>query len=119
LLERYVDAFQRYDVDQMVSLLREDATLSMPPYTLWLEGPETIRAWLLGPGSGCRGSRLLPTLASGVPAFAQYRPGTTPGTWTPWGLIVLETAGGRIARWNTFLDTEKLFPLFNLPSQLP
>src|SRR5687767_6795851 len=63
LLERYVDAFHRYDVDGLAGLLREDATLSMPPYTLWLRGPETIRAWLLGRGAGCRGSRLVPTSA--------------------------------------------------------
>lgn len=119
LLERYVDAFQNYDVDHLVALLREDATLSMPPYTLWLQGPETIRAWLVGRGSGCRGSRLIPTKACGLPAFGQYRPGDSEGTWKPWGLIVLEVRDGRIARWNSFLDTENLFPLFGLPSQLP
>ncbi len=59
LLERYVDAFHEYDVDALVALMREDATLSMPPYTLWLQGPEAIRAWLLGRGNGCRGSRLI------------------------------------------------------------
>ena len=116
LLERYVDAFHRYDVDDLVSLLREDATLSMPPYTLWLRGPETIRTWLLGRGSGCRGSRLVPTAASGLPGFGQYRPGgEAGGSHHPWALIVLEMDGDRIAGWNTFLDTEKLFPLFGLP----
>src|SRR5688572_13603276 len=74
LLDRYVDAFQRYDVDGLVSLLRHDATFSMPPYTLWLQGPEPVHAWLTGPGAGCRGSRLVPVAASGSPAFAQYRP---------------------------------------------
>jgi RNA polymerase sigma-70 factor, ECF subfamily len=116
LLERYVEAFHRYDVDGLVALLREDATLSMPPYTLWLRGPDAIRAWLLGRGIGCRGSRLLPTAACGSPAFAQYRAG--PDGHRPWSLIVLELAGDRIAAWNAFLDTEKLFPLFGLPTHL-
>lgn len=117
LLDRYVDAFHRYDVDALVALLREDATLSMPPFTLWLRGPETIRAWLQGRGAGCRGSRLIPVNASGSPAFAQYRLSAT-GTHDAWALIVLELSGGRIAAWNTFLDTETLFPHFGLPLRL-
>ena len=117
LLDRYVDAFQNYDVDALVSLLREDATLSMPPYTLWLRGPATIREWLLGRGAGCRGSRLVPTQASGAPSFGQYRPAPG-GGHAPWALIVLELEGDRIVSWNSFLDTEKLFPLFGLPPRL-
>jgi RNA polymerase sigma-70 factor (ECF subfamily) len=118
LLERYVDAFHRYDVDGLVSLLREDATLSMPPYTLWLRGPETIKSWLLGRGLGCRGSRLVQTRACGVPAFAQYRASGPHGGFEAWALIVLETKDGRIASWNSFLDTETLFPMFGLPLKL-
>jgi RNA polymerase sigma-70 factor (ECF subfamily) len=90
----------------------------MPPYRLWLQGPDAIRAWLLGRGSGCRGSRLVPTRACGSPAFGQYRPGPD-GGYLPWALIVLELSGGRIAGWNSFLDTGALFPLFGLPPQLP
>jgi RNA polymerase sigma-70 factor (ECF subfamily) len=118
LLDRYVDAFHRYDVDALVALMREDATLSMPPYTLWLQGRDSISQWLLGRGCGCRGSRLIPTNACGLPAFAQYRPGTTPGTYQPWSLIVLELKDRQIAAWNAFLDTERLFPLFGLPLEL-
>jgi len=118
LLEKYVDAFHRYDVDALVALLREDATLSMPPYTLWLRGHEAIKSWLLGPGHGCRGSRLVPTCASGAPSFAQYRPAPG-GGHSPWALIVLEFDRDGIAAWNAFLDTEKLFPLFGLPAHLP
>lgn len=118
LLDRYVDAFHRYDVDTLVALLREDATLSMPPYMLWLRGPDAIRTWLLGRGVGCRGSRLVPTAACGSPAFGQYRTGGPNGSYQPWALIVLELAGDRIAAWNSFLDTETLFPLFGLPSSL-
>jgi RNA polymerase sigma-70 factor (ECF subfamily) len=117
MLDRYLDAFHRYDVDALVDLLREDATLSMPPYTLWLRGRDAIRTWLLGRGAGCRGSRLLPTAACGVPAFAQYRPAPE-GGHVPWSLTVLELSGGRIATWNAFLDTERLFPLFGLPLRL-
>jgi RNA polymerase sigma-70 factor (ECF subfamily) len=119
LVERYLDAFLRYDVDALVALLHQDATLSMPPYTLWLRGHDAIRTWLLGRGSGCRGSRLLPTTACGSPAFGQYRPGGPQGTYQPWALIVLELSGERIAGWNSFLDTQTLFPMFGLPRQLP
>ncbi|MGE0446980.1 MAG: RNA polymerase subunit sigma-70, partial [Vicinamibacterales bacterium] len=60
-------------------------------------------------------SRLIATQASGQPAFGQYRPGAEPGTRKPWGPIVLEPDGDRIASWTSFLDTENLFPLFGLP----
>jgi RNA polymerase sigma-70 factor, ECF subfamily len=118
LLERYVDAFHRYDVDGLAALLREDATFSMPPYTLWLRGPDAVRGWLLGRGIACRGSRLVPTTACGSPAFGQYHPGGPNGSLQPWALIVLELAGEQIAAWNSFLDTERLLPLFDLPPQL-
>ncbi len=118
LLERYVDAFERYDVDALAELLRDDATLSMPPHTLWLQGHAPIRTWLLGRGSGCRGSRLVPTAACGSPAFAQYRPAPG-GGHRAWALIVLELAGGQIASMTSFLDAEALFPRFGLPLELP
>jgi RNA polymerase sigma-70 factor (ECF subfamily) len=114
LLERFVDAFERYDVDALAALLSEDATLSMPPYTLWLRGREATRAWLAGRGCGCRGSRLVPTAASGSPAFGQYRDGGR----QPWALIVLELSGDRVAAWNAFLDTARIFPRFGLPPKL-
>ena len=117
LLDRYVDAFHRYDVDTLVTLLREDATLSMPPYTLWLRGPDAIRSWLLGRGIGCRGSRLVATRACGLPAFGQYRL-SPDGVHRPWSLTVLELSDGAIASWNAFLDTENLFPLFGLEPEL-
>ena len=119
LLERYVEAFERYDVDALTALLRDDATLSMPPYALWLRGREAIRAWLLGRGCGCRGSRLVPTAANGLPAYGQYRPGVDGAPHQPWALVVLELSEDGILAWNSFLDTETLFPRFGLPSQLP
>ncbi|MEZ5284629.1 MAG: sigma-70 family RNA polymerase sigma factor [Vicinamibacterales bacterium] len=119
LLDRFMRAFERYDVDTLVSLLKEDATMSMPPYALWLQGPADIRAWLLGPGIGCRGSRLVPVEASGVPGFGQYRPAADGHGHTPWALVVAEVEGDRLTSWNSFLDTDTLFPIFGLPSHLP
>jgi RNA polymerase sigma-70 factor (ECF subfamily) len=118
VVDRYVDAFQQYDVDRLVSLLCEDVQMSMPPYTLWLQGRDDIRGWLLGTGSVCRGSKLVPVRASASPAFAHYHAGETPGTYHAWAIIVLELAGGRISEWNAFLDVEKLFPIFGLPLDL-
>jgi RNA polymerase sigma-70 factor (ECF subfamily) len=118
MLSRYVAAFERYDIDALTALLREDATLSMPPYALWFQGPEAIRNWMLGLGCGCRGSRLAPAAASGSPAFAQYRPNPD-GGHKAWALIVLELADDRIGSVNSFLDVENLFPRFNLPLLLP
>jgi RNA polymerase sigma-70 factor (ECF subfamily) len=119
LVERYVDAFERYDTDALTSLLHEDATMNMPPYALWLRGHDAIRDWFLGRGAGCRGSRLVPTSASGSPAFGQYRPGEHGGPHKPWSLIVLELSGDRIAAMTHFLETDVLFPRFGLPLELP
>jgi RNA polymerase sigma-70 factor (ECF subfamily) len=115
LLDRYVDAFERYDLDSLTSLLAEDATLSMPPYDLWLRGHADFRAWFLGPGAACRGSRLIPVTANGLPAFGQYKPSGPNGRHEPWALQVLEIEDGCIIGFNAFLDTDRLFPLFGLP----
>jgi RNA polymerase sigma-70 factor (ECF subfamily) len=117
LLARYVDAFERYDMDSLTALLHEDATWSMPPYELWLRTHDDIRAWCLGPGIGCRGSRLVPTRANGSPAFGQYKPAADGGL-EPWSLQVLEISAGRLAGISFFLDTERLFPLFGLAPRL-
>ncbi|MEV0156018.1 sigma-70 family RNA polymerase sigma factor [Micromonospora sp. NPDC050686] len=118
LLARYVRAFEAYDLTALTALLHEDATLSMPPVPLWLRGHDDILAWMTGTGSGCRGSRLLPVAANGLPAFGQYRPNLDGPGFHPWALILLETSAGRIARVNNFLDTDHLFPLFGLPDRL-
>jgi RNA polymerase sigma-70 factor (ECF subfamily) len=118
LLVRYVTAFESYDLDALTSLLHEDATLSMPPLPLWLRGHDDILAWMAGTGCGCRGSRLVPVTANGMPAFGQYRPSVTGSGHDPWALIVLELSAGRIAAVNNFLDTARLFPLFGLPPRL-
>ncbi len=118
LLARYVDAFERYDLDSLTALLHRDATWSMPPYALWLQSHRDIRRWCLGPGVGCRGSRLIPVAANGSPAFAQYKPGGPGGGHEPWALQVLEVSAGQIAGIAFYLDTARLFPLFGLPARL-
>jgi RNA polymerase sigma-70 factor, ECF subfamily len=119
LLARYVAAFEAYDMDALTSLIKEDATQSMPPYDLWLRGRDDIFAWWLGPGIGCRGSRMIPTVsANGAPAFGQYKPSESGQGYEPWALQVLEISEGRIGELTFFLDTETLFPLFGLPPRL-
>src|SRR5436190_15129710 len=115
LLEQYVQAFERYDMSALTSLIREDATQSMPPYDLWLRGRDDIFTWWLGPGIGCEGSRVVPAgSANGSPAFGQYKP-SPEGGYEPWALQVLELSGGRIVELTFFLETQTLFPLFGLP----
>lgn len=118
MLNRYVTAFEQYDIDALTALLRQDATLSMPPYALWFQGPEAIRSWMLGLGCGCRGSRLVPAAACGSPAFGQYRVNPE-GGHKAWALIVLDLSDDRIAAVNSFLDVENLFPRFDFPLVLP
>jgi RNA polymerase sigma-70 factor (ECF subfamily) len=118
LLERYVKAFEAYDIDQLTSLIAEDATQSMPPFDLWLRGRDDIFTWWFGPGIGCKGSRVIPTFAAnGSPAFGQYKPAEG-GGYEPWALQVLEIEDGRIVEFSFFLATATLFPLFGLPARL-
>ncbi|HET6643399.1 MAG TPA: sigma-70 family RNA polymerase sigma factor [Gaiellaceae bacterium] len=118
LLARYVAAFEAYDIDALTSLIKEDAKQSMPPYDMWLQGRDDIFAWWLGPGIGCRDSRVIPVeAANGSPAFGQYKP-SPDGGHEPWALQVLEVEDGHIVELTFFLDTETLFPLFGLPLQI-
>src|SRR6201987_1332313 len=119
LLARYVDAFQRYDVDALPSVIREDATQSMPPFDLWLSGRDDILTWFFGPGMGCAGSRVIPVeTANGQLAFGQYKPSEAGRGYDPWALQVLEIADGKIVEFTFFLSTERLFPPFGLPPRL-
>ena len=119
LLDRFADAFERYDMDALTALIREDATQSMPPYELWLRGRDDILGWWTGPGAGCRGSRVVPAMsANGSPAFGQYKPSETGRGFDPWALQVLEIQDGKIVEFTFFLDTERVFPLFGLPPRL-
>jgi RNA polymerase sigma-70 factor, ECF subfamily len=117
LLARYVDAFESYDVSAFVALLSEDAQFSMPPYDLWLRGPEQVRQWLLGQGFACKDSRLVPLRANGSPAFAQYKLSDEPGVRKPWAIVVIETDGERVTEICSFLGDEG-FKAFGLPLEL-
>jgi RNA polymerase sigma-70 factor (ECF subfamily) len=120
LLDRYVKAFEAYDIPGLISLLHEDASISMPPLALWLKGREDLAGWYTGFGIGCKGSRLLATLgnglANGMPAFGQYRVNPE-GGWLPWSLQVVEISGGKIVHIHHFLDTA-IFARFGLPAAL-
>ncbi len=119
LLERYVSAFEAYDIDRLTELLHEDAVQSMPPYSLWLQGRDDIFSWWFGPGIGCKGSRLVPVgLVNGMPAWGQYKPAPD-GGYEPWSVIVPEVSEGRVVELTFFLDTQRLFPLFGLLDHLP
>jgi RNA polymerase sigma-70 factor, ECF subfamily len=119
LLARYVEAFEQYDMEALTSLIHEDAVQSMPPYDMWLSGRDDIFRWWLGPGIGCRGSRVIPTVAAnGSPAFGQYKPSDSGSGYDAWALQVLEVADGKVVELTFFLDTETLFPLFGLPARL-
>jgi RNA polymerase sigma-70 factor, ECF subfamily len=116
LLQRYVEAFEQYDMDALTSLIHEDATQSMPPFDLWLAGRNDILSWWVGPGNGCRGSRVVPVRsANGAPAFGQYKPAESGEGYEPWALQVVEIEDGRIVELTFFLEVEKLFPRFGLP----
>jgi len=118
LLERYVRAFEAYDIDALTALLHEDAVQSMPPYDLWLRGRDDIFTWWFGPGIGCQGSKVIPAgNANGMPAWGQYKPDPA-GGYAPWALQVVEVSAGKVAELTFFLDTKTLFPLFGLPEHL-
>ena len=116
LLAQFVDAFERYDLDLLTTLLHEDVVQSMPPFDLWISGPDAVRRWWEGPGAACKGSVIVTTVgANGMPAFGQYRPSGPGGAHEPWAVHVLEMKADQIVGIHSFLDTPRLFPLFGLP----
>ena len=115
-----MDAFERYDVASLVALMRDDVVMSMPPYDFWLQGTSSVATWLLGPGEGCRGSRLVPIRANGSAAFAQYRVDPS-GGWSPWAVVLLEIdpTTEQIVGYHSFLEMDSgLFASFGLPERL-
>ncbi|RZU17250.1 sigma-70 family RNA polymerase sigma factor [Streptomyces sp. BK239] len=118
LLERYVAAFEGYDMTALTALLHEDAVMSMPPFDLWLTGHDDIAGFMTTFGAACAGSRLLPVEVNGLPGFAQYKPDPEAGGFAPWAIQVLEISEGRLTGFHFFLDTERWFPLFGLPLHL-
>ena len=120
LLERYVAAFEQYDMEALTELIHEDATQSMPPYDLWLAGRGDILTWWFGPGATCRDSKVVAVdSANGAPAFGQYRPNPAGEGYEPWALQVVEIENGRIVELTFFLDVERVFPRFGLPLEYP
>jgi RNA polymerase sigma-70 factor (ECF subfamily) len=118
LLERYVQAFEGYDMTALTALLHEDAIMTMPPFDLWLTGHDDITGFMTTLGASCAGSRLVPVHANGLPAFAHYKPDEEKGGFSPWAVQVLEISDGRITGFHFFLDTQRWFPLFELPLHL-
>ncbi|GGL76212.1 DNA-directed RNA polymerase sigma-70 factor [Streptomyces fumigatiscleroticus] len=118
LLERYVAAFEGYDMTALTALLHEDAIMTMPPFDLWLTGAADMTGFMTTIGASCAGSRLVPVQANGLPGFAHYKPDPEAGGFTPWAVQVLEISGGRITGLHCFLDTKRWFPLFGLPLHL-
>jgi RNA polymerase sigma-70 factor, ECF subfamily len=116
LLARYVDAFERYDIPDLVGLLRDDVVMSMPPWDLWLQGPHELADWFLGEGIVCQGGRLLPVAVNGTAGFGNYHL-VGPGLWEPWAIQVIEVAGGKIAGHHNFLYPER-FAEFGLPPRI-
>ncbi|MGW2825448.1 sigma-70 family RNA polymerase sigma factor [Streptomyces sp. NPDC001443] len=118
LLERYVAAFEGYDMTALTALLHEDAIMTMPPFDLWLTGHDDITGFMTTLGASCAGSRLLPVEVNGLPGFAHYKPDPEAGGFTPWSIQVLEISAGRLTGFHFFLDTKRWFPLFDLPLHL-
>ncbi|MFD7434993.1 sigma-70 family RNA polymerase sigma factor [Streptomyces sp. NPDC059861] len=118
LLERYVAAFEGYDMTALTALLHEDAVMTMPPFDLWLRGPADITGFMTTIGSACADSRLRPVEVNGLPGFAHYKPDPESGGFVPWAVQVLEISDGRITGFHCFLDTKRWFPLFGLPLHL-
>lgn len=116
LLDRYMAAFEGYDMTALTALLHEDAIMTMPPFDLWLTGHDDITGFMTTLGSACEGSRLVPVQVNGLPGFAQYKPDPDAGGYTPWAVQVLEISEGRLTGFHFFLDTKRWFPLFGLPS---
>jgi RNA polymerase sigma-70 factor (ECF subfamily) len=118
LLDRYVDAFWRKDVDQIVSMLTAEAVWEMPPFTGWYAGAANIGRLIdtQCPG-GVHDMPMLPTTANGQPAFGLYMR-TPRGDFEPFHLQVLELEGDRVRHVAAFFDTD-LFARFGLPERLP
>ncbi|MEU6574938.1 sigma-70 family RNA polymerase sigma factor [Streptomyces sp. NPDC046805] len=118
LLERYVAAFEGYDMAALTALLHEDAVMTMPPFEMWLTGHADIAGFMLSIGHECEGSRLLPVEVNGLPGFAHYKPDPEKGGLSPWSIQALEISEGRLTGFHFFLDAQRLFPLFGLPLRL-
>jgi RNA polymerase sigma-70 factor (ECF subfamily) len=118
LLDRYVKAFEEYDVAGLVELFQKDAVWEMPPFLDWFEGPENVGLLfkVQCPAGGPGDLRLVATEANGQPAFGMYLRDSE-GVHRPFSLHVLDFGPTGIRHVVSFFDTS-LFPLFNLPETL-
>ena len=118
LLDQYVEAFWRKDIDQIVSLLTAEATWEMPPFTGWYSGSTTIGELIATrcPG-GVHDMPMIETTANGQPAYGLYMRSPS-GGFLPFHLQVLELEGDRVAHVSAFFGAE-VFARFGLPESLP
>jgi len=119
LLDRYVKAFEDYDIPVIVELFTSDAVWEMPPFTAWYQGPETIGQLVAKqcPAEGPGDQVMLPTLANGQPAFGLYMRGDD-GVHRAFHLQVLDVTPSHVRHVAVFFDTS-LFETFGLPNVLP
>jgi RNA polymerase sigma-70 factor (ECF subfamily) len=118
IVDRYVDAWERGDVESLVAMLTDDATMSMPPRASWYRGRDAVASFLArAPLDGSIGWRCTPTRANGQLAFAHYRVDLRDGTISPYGLTIVTLRGAQIEALTAFLMPE-LFARFGLPATL-
>jgi RNA polymerase sigma-70 factor (ECF subfamily) len=120
LLNRYVQAWESTDLDGFVSLLKEEATYSMPPWRQWYAGRDSIRNFFGAVWKSYRGFRMVPVAANTQPAFALYTLASEPGLWNAHSLQVLSVHDDRITQLTLFMKPlgPQLFPAFKLPLAL-
>ena len=117
LLGRYLQAWEAHDAERLGVLLKQDASLLMPPWLQWYVGRETIRSFFEAQWKTCGGLRLLPTSANAQPAFAVYERGTD-GRFAAHSIHVLTLAADAVSTMTLFLEP-RLFAAFGLPPVLP
>jgi RNA polymerase sigma-70 factor, ECF subfamily len=118
LVERFVAAWERHDVDAVVSMLAEDARLVMPPLPTWVDGREQVAVFLRAyPFSGIRRWRMVPTSANGQPALATYAWDERSAAFMSHSLSVLTLREGKIEEITAFM-TRDPFPHFHLPASI-
>lgn len=118
LLLRYVDAFEKFDINALVALFHEEGCMSMPPFEMWVRGKEDLLKFFTLTRWHCEGSRFLPiTVNGGYPAYAQYVPSDKESIMVPWGIHVIVTRNKKVLHVQNFINP-KLFTRFGLPEQI-
>ena len=117
IVDRFVSAFERFDLDELVALLTADARLTMPPEPLEHRGPQPIAGFLVEAHLG-QELKFLPTRANGQPALVMYLPDPSASIWRACGLIVLALRGSQVQSLTRFAD-HGLLARFGFPRTLP